>query len=54
MEAVQQYIKTNRQRFLDELIEFLKIPSVSADTKHKNDVLKAATWLSNELKRIGM
>lgn len=54
MEAVQNYIQTNRQRFLDELLEFLRIPSVSADTKYKDDVLKAAGWLSNELKRIGM
>ena len=54
MEAVQNYIQTNRQRFLDELMEFLRIPSVSADTKYKDDVLKAAGWLSNELKRIGM
>lgn len=54
MEAVQQYIQANRQRFLDELFDFLRIPSVSADTKFKEDVLRAATWLSDELKRIGM
>src|SRR5258706_13773760 len=54
MEAVQKYIQNNRQRFLDELLDFLKIPSVSADNKYKDEVLKAATWLSTELKRIGM
>jgi acetylornithine deacetylase/succinyl-diaminopimelate desuccinylase-like protein len=54
MEAVQHYIKENSQRFLDELLEFLRIPSISADTKYKDDVLRAATWLSNELSRIGM
>ena len=54
MEAVQNYIQANRQRFLDELFEFLRIPSVSADTKFKDDVLRAAGWLSDELKRIGM
>lgn len=54
METVQNYIKTNQKRFLDELIEFLRIPSISADAKYKGDVLKAATWLSTELKRIGM
>jgi acetylornithine deacetylase/succinyl-diaminopimelate desuccinylase-like protein len=54
MEAVQQYIQTHRQRFLDELLDFLRIPSVSADTKYKDDVLRAANWLSAELKRIGM
>ena len=54
MEAVQHYIKENSKRFLDELLEFLRIPSISADTKYKDDVLRAATWLSDELKRIGM
>ena len=54
MEAVQNYIQANRQRFLDELLDFLRIPSISADTKYKDDVLRAANWLSTELKRIGM
>lgn len=54
MEAVQGYIQANRQRFLDELFDFLRIPSISADTKYKDDVLRAATWLSEELKRVGM
>jgi acetylornithine deacetylase/succinyl-diaminopimelate desuccinylase-like protein len=54
METVQKYIQDNKQRFLDELLEFLRIPSISADNKYKEDVLRAATWLSNELKRIGM
>lgn len=54
MEAVQNYIQANRQRFLDELLDFLRIPSISADTRYKDDVLRAATWLSAELTRVGM
>ncbi len=54
MEAVQSYIQTHRQRFLDELVEFLKIPSVSADNRHNADTVKAAEWLLAELKRIGL
>lgn len=54
MEAVQSYIQANRERFLNELLDFLRIPSVSADTRHKDDVLKGASWLSAELKRIGL
>ncbi len=38
MKDVQQYIIDNRQRFLDELFEMLRIPSISADAKYKNDV----------------
>ena len=54
MEAVQAYIQKNKDRFLNELLDFLRIPSISADTKYKDDVLRAATWLSEELKRIGL
>ncbi len=54
MDAVQQFIASNRQRFLDELLDFLRIPSISADTQYKGDVLRAAEWLSAELERIGM
>lgn len=54
MEAVQQYIQAHRERFLNELLDFLRIPSISADTKYKGDVLRAAEWLSKELTRVGM
>jgi acetylornithine deacetylase/succinyl-diaminopimelate desuccinylase-like protein len=40
--AANEYIKTNEDRFLQELIELLRIPSISADSKYKNDVLKMA------------
>ena len=49
----QDYIQKNKKRFLEELFEFLKIPSVSADTKFKDDVLRAASFLENNLKKIG-
>src|SRR5690606_10387693 len=37
-----------------ELLDFLRIPSISADTKYKGDVQRAADWLRDELTRIGM
>ena len=49
----QDYIQKNKKRFLEELFEFIKIPSVSADTKYKDDVIRAATFLENNLKKIG-
>lgn len=49
----QDYIQKNKKRFLEELFEFIKIPSVSADKKFKDDVLRAATFLENNLKKIG-
>ncbi|MBX2961126.1 MAG: dipeptidase [Cyclobacteriaceae bacterium] len=42
---VKEYIEKNQQRFLDELFELLRIPSVSADSRHKGDVRKAAEFL---------
>ena len=49
----QEYINKNKNRFLNELFEFIKIPSVSADIKFKDDVLKAANFLENNLNKIG-
>lgn len=49
-----EYLEQNKDQQLMKLKEFLKIPSVSALSKHKKDIHKAARWLSNELERIGM
>ena len=38
MEKVQSFIQDNKQRFLDELLDLLRIPSVSADPAYKEDV----------------
>ena len=39
---INTYIEANKDRFLNELLDLLRIPSVSADPKYKNDVLKTA------------
>ncbi len=48
-----QYLNDNRQRFLDELFDLLRIPSVSADPKFKKDVLKAADFLKTKFTEAG-
>ena len=53
MEKVQSYIQTNKQRFLDELLDLLRIPSVSADPAYKEDVLKTADFVAKSLKDAG-
>ncbi|KGL58911.1 dipeptidase [Polaribacter sp. Hel1_85] len=53
MNTIQSYIKDNKQRFLNELIELLKIPSVSADSAYKKDVLLTADFVLNSLKKAG-
>src|SRR5579862_5788480 len=47
------YARDNQQRFLDELKDLLRIPSVSTDPDRKDDVRKAAEKVAAELKRIG-
>lgn len=50
---IKQYIQTNQDRFLAELFELLRIPSVSADSRHKGDVRKAAEYVVQKLKQAG-
>lgn len=51
---VKEYIESNKQRFLDELFELLRIPSVSADSTKKNDVRKAAEFIKEKLTAAGV
>jgi acetylornithine deacetylase/succinyl-diaminopimelate desuccinylase-like protein len=46
-------ISANRQRYVEELTEFLRIPSVSTASDHAADVRQAAIWLVNKLQRLG-
>jgi len=47
------YARENQKRFLDELKDLLRIPSVSTAEEHKDDVRKAAEVVAADLKRIG-
>ena len=49
-----QYAQKNKDVFLNSFREFLEIPSISADAKYKDDIQKAAQWLANYLKEIGI
>ena len=53
MQEIKQYVEANRQRFLDELFELLRFPSVSADPKYKSDMLKTADYVAGKLKEAG-
>ncbi|MFM7431370.1 MAG: dipeptidase, partial [Flammeovirgaceae bacterium] len=50
---MHEYIQSNQDRFLSELFELLRIPSVSADSRHKGDVRKAAEYVAQKLKAAG-
>lgn len=53
MEALKPYLETNKERFLEELLELLRIPSISADSKYNGDVRKAAEFVAEKLKAAG-
>src|ERR1041385_6244242 len=48
------FARNNQQRFLNELKDLLRIPSVSTLEEHKPDIKKAADYVASELRRIGM
>jgi acetylornithine deacetylase/succinyl-diaminopimelate desuccinylase-like protein len=54
MENLQSYLDTNKQRFLDELLDLLRIPSVSADPKFAGDVKRAAEFVKQQLLNAGV
>lgn len=51
---VKEYIASNKDRFLSELFEWLRIPSISADSRHKSDVRKAAEFLKTKFETAGV
>ena len=53
MNHIKSYISEHKDRFLNELIELLKIPSISADSAYKNDVLKTADAIKISLEKAG-
>ncbi len=49
-----EYVKANKERFLEGLIRLLKIPSVSALPEHQQDIRSAAEFIADELRTMGM
>ena len=53
MDKVVNYINANKQRYIDELVEFLKIPSISTHKKNEQDMVKCAEFLKDKLAELG-
>lgn len=53
MEAWKQYQEANKDRFLEELLDLLRIPSVSARSEHKADMIRCAEAVEAHLKKAG-
>ncbi len=52
--ATDQFISTNRARLLDELKDFIRIPSISTLPEHKPDVARAAEFVAAQLRAAGL
>lgn len=53
MQAWKEYQEKNKDRFLDELLELLRIPSVSAKSEHKADMIRCAEAFKQRLLEAG-
>ena len=54
MEKTIKYIQKNKKRYLEELKDFLRIPSISADPEYKKDLKTAAAFLVDKMKSAGL
>src|SRR3954465_1302111 len=54
MQAVIDYLKQNETRFVDELCDYVRFPSVSAQPQHAQDMRQCADWVVNQCERIGL
>lgn len=54
LQKALDYAYQNRERFLNDLIDVLQIPSISTDAEFNNDMRRAAEWMADHLKRLGM
>ncbi len=53
MQTIKEYVQSNQERFLEELFALLRFPSISADPKYKEDVVKTAEFVAEKLREAG-
>jgi acetylornithine deacetylase/succinyl-diaminopimelate desuccinylase-like protein len=53
MENIKSYVQENKDRFINELIELLKMPSVSADAAYSQDVIETSEVVKLSLEKAG-
>jgi acetylornithine deacetylase/succinyl-diaminopimelate desuccinylase-like protein len=54
VQAVLDYLKQHQSRFVDELCDYVRFPSVSAQPQHREDVARCADWVAQQCKQIGL
>jgi acetylornithine deacetylase/succinyl-diaminopimelate desuccinylase-like protein len=53
MKGLKTYVETHKERFLNELFDLLKLPSVSADSAYEKDVIATAKFVAKSLEKAG-
>ena len=53
MDYIKKYIENHKDRFINELLDLLKIPSISADSAYKQDVLNCAQKVAELMNNAG-
>ena len=53
MEIIKNYVEIHKERFLEELFDLIRIPSISAIEEHKDDMQKTADFIKNSLLEAG-
>ena len=53
METIKKYVAENEKRFLDELFGLLRIPSISSESAHKADMVRAAEYWRDAILKAG-
>lgn len=53
MDKVKSYIEANNDRFINELFDLIRIPSISAEAAHRPDMQRCAEWLAAALVKAG-
>ncbi|HWK21739.1 MAG TPA: dipeptidase [Ureibacillus sp.] len=53
-QTLDAYFTENREKHLEELNEFLRIPSISSLSEHKQDIQSAAEWLADKLQKLNI
>lgn len=54
MNTIISYIEANKERYLDELVSFLRMESISSSPQHKNETYKCAKWVETHLRDMGL
>jgi len=54
MSGIDQYLESQAARFEDELCQLLRIPSISTDAQHGDDLGRAADWVADQFRRLGL